>query len=260
MSLMGNGWSNNPRMISQSPMKHKNYSDPTSHCEIKSAQPSPRGTHSPVGQKSVTSRRNLHLPIYKTEGRGEAVRKASKAHYNLHLLFRALHCSGSVWLGGTVCFWSRSLSVASTCLTVTWVCRRSDMPTSPVQTELFYMPLQQVVGGTIPLCWEVNQNEISLCNGKENFWRHQNTKATGRVHHILDCQLVGVSLLSANPTQHSTGWTKAKGKQHLKTAWHLTALQHQPFFLILLWMSQHRCMLVCFRLCYKRMFTHTQIR
>lgn len=35
---MGNGWSNNPRMISQSPMKHKNYSDPTSHCEISPAQ------------------------------------------------------------------------------------------------------------------------------------------------------------------------------------------------------------------------------
>lgn len=112
MSLMGNGWSNNQRMISQSPMKHKNYFDPTSHCEIKSAQPSPRGTHSPGGRKSITSRKNLHLPIYKTEGRDEA------ADHNLHLWFCALCCSGSVWPGGTVCFWSRSLSAAPTCLTL----------------------------------------------------------------------------------------------------------------------------------------------
>lgn len=74
---MCNGWSNNGRMISQSLAKHKNYFDPTRHCEIKSAQPSPRGTHSPLGQKSIISRRNLHLPIWKTESRDQAVRKAS---------------------------------------------------------------------------------------------------------------------------------------------------------------------------------------
>lgn len=98
---MDNGWSNNRRMISQSLAKHKNDFDPTRHCEIKSAQPSPRGTHSPLGRKSIISRRNLHLPIQKTEGRDQAVRKASQVHSSLHLWLRALE--GSLCCSGSVC-------------------------------------------------------------------------------------------------------------------------------------------------------------
>lgn len=80
ISLMGNGCSTSPEIISQPRAKHENDFDPTRHCEIKSAELSPRGIHSPLGQKSIISRRNLHLPVSKMEGRDEAVRKASKVH------------------------------------------------------------------------------------------------------------------------------------------------------------------------------------